>query len=57
MCPDLCAYTQTISLLGQMLKARQPNIRYLGLEAMSRLVASRDVQRLVKEVRIMKLTD
>jgi AP-2 complex subunit alpha len=40
---------QTISLLGQMLKARQPNIRYLGLEAMSRLVASRDVQQLVRE--------
>ena len=39
---------QTISLLGQMLKARQPNIRYLGLESMSRLVASRDVQELVK---------
>lgn len=40
---------QTISLLGQMLKARQPNIRYLGLESMSRLVASRDVLKLVKE--------
>jgi AP-2 complex subunit alpha len=40
---------QTISLLGQMLKARQPNIRYLGLESMSRLVASRDVQQLVRE--------
>lgn len=41
--------SQTINLLGQMLKARQPNIRYLGLESMSRLVASRDVQRLVRE--------
>jgi AP-2 complex subunit alpha len=32
-----------------LVKARQPNIRYLGLEAMSRLVASRDVQRVVRD--------
>ncbi|KAL1345538.1 hypothetical protein HN51_019263 [Arachis hypogaea] len=41
--------TQCVSLLGKFISVREPNIRYLGLENMTRMLMVTDVQDIIKK--------
>jgi AP-2 complex subunit alpha len=40
--------SQCVALLGKFIAVREPNIRYLGLENMSRMLLVTDVQDIIK---------